>query len=345
MDTDEKVIPCRGAPLRVARGCSSRTRASSTAGSLLPSDARARARCSTTVGCATSGARACKNRVSRSRHRRRRSPRRRETGRRATGYSADDCGRPFARGIEARSHARARRQSPRARVSLENVRIMGSRVGAVCAPARAMLLTGRSLWRAYAQPRGTDAYARPALGESLRRAGTPPRRSASGTALRDAPEFRARSERAVRKLPGRANAVRHDVERATSPHARRRAAPSNGQRARHRCCFRRRGDALSACELARVRTSAGRSHLANWRACHSSEVFADSAVALMNESRGRKPLFLYVAFTAPHDPFSAPTTEHLADTPEPSLPETFRRWHKFELESVQEPQEYSRSHV
>ena len=221
-------------------------------------------------------------------------------------------------------------------VSLENVRIMGSRVGAVCAPARAMLLTGRSLWRAYKQPEGTDAYARPALGESLRGAGY--------------------ATASIGKWHGALTTWRQNFERGRSvlfanypagqmlldTKSSERRLPMRDAEAHHRLPFGSSGaafgvaaSALSACELARAPISAGRSRFANWRACHSSEVFADSAVALMTESCGRKPLFLYVAFTAPHDPFSAPTTEHLADTPEPSLPETFRRWHKFELESVQ----------
>ena len=222
-------------------------------------------------------------------------------------------------------------------VSLENVRIMGSRVGAVCAPARAMLLTGRSLWRAYAQPRGTDAYARPALGESLRRAGYA---TASIGKWHGALEtWRQNFERGRSVLFANYPAGQMLFDTTSSePLLPMRDAELRHQTASARgigAAFGVAASALSACELARVRTSAGRYHLANWRACHSSEVFADSAVALMNESRGRKPLFLYVAFTAPHDPFSAPTTEQLADTPEPSLPETFRRWHKFELESVQ----------
>ena len=39
---------------------------------------------------------------------------------------------------------------------------------------------------------------------------------------------------------------------------------------------------------------------------HSSEIFADAAIAFLKSEKARQPFFMYVAFTAPHDPRHAP---------------------------------------
>lgn len=62
----------------------------------------------------------------------------------------------------------------------------------------------------------------------------------------------------------------------------------------------------------------------------SSEQFADSAIKFINEAQSDQPYFLYVAFTAPHDPRNPP----LADreryyAKRPPLPQNFMPQHPF----------------
>lgn len=63
----------------------------------------------------------------------------------------------------------------------------------------------------------------------------------------------------------------------------------------------------------------------------SSELFADSAVEFLNEAGNDKPYFLYVAFTAPHDPRQpqAPLGGRTKET-RPPLPENFMGQHPFD---------------
>lgn len=63
----------------------------------------------------------------------------------------------------------------------------------------------------------------------------------------------------------------------------------------------------------------------------SSELFGDTAIRFLREYRGDKPFFLYVAFTAPHDPRMAPKA--FADLYAPAgiaLPPSFLPEHPFD---------------
>jgi arylsulfatase A-like enzyme len=61
-----------------------------------------------------------------------------------------------------------------------------------------------------------------------------------------------------------------------------------------------------------------------------TELFSDDAVRYLNEANGKKPFFLYVAFTSPHDPRSMPK-EYLEmyDTSRIALPINFLPHHPF----------------
>jgi arylsulfatase A-like enzyme len=71
---------------------------------------------------------------------------------------------------------------------------------------------------------------------------------------------------------------------------------------------------------------------------HSSELFADAAIAYLQERQhatDAKPFFAYIAFTAPHDPRDPPPEwlEKLRSLPRPELPKSFRGQHGLDLGS------------
>ena len=55
----------------------------------------------------------------------------------------------------------------------------------------------------------------------------------------------------------------------------------------------------------------------------SSELFADTAIRFLERHDGKKPFFLYVAFTAPHDPRQPPPEYPANYTDRPPLPKNF----------------------
>ncbi len=64
---------------------------------------------------------------------------------------------------------------------------------------------------------------------------------------------------------------------------------------------------------------------------HSSELFADAAIAFLERNRSSDPFFLYVSFTAPHDPRTAP--QEFLDRYDPekiALPPNFLPRHPFD---------------
>ncbi len=64
---------------------------------------------------------------------------------------------------------------------------------------------------------------------------------------------------------------------------------------------------------------------------HSSEIFAESAVHFINAYNNNKPFFLYVAFTAPHDPRVMPEKyKEMYDTSRIALPANFLENHPFD---------------
>ena len=64
---------------------------------------------------------------------------------------------------------------------------------------------------------------------------------------------------------------------------------------------------------------------------NASELFADDAVSYLQQQDGKKPFFLYVAFTSPHDPrTSYPEYTNLYDTAKIPLPLNFLPQHPFD---------------
>jgi arylsulfatase A-like enzyme len=64
---------------------------------------------------------------------------------------------------------------------------------------------------------------------------------------------------------------------------------------------------------------------------HSSELFTDSALEFLREYRGTQPYFLYVAFTSPHDPRTAPEPYASRYRPESiPVPPNFMPQHPFD---------------
>ncbi|NGP45423.1 sulfatase-like hydrolase/transferase [Bacillaceae bacterium SIJ1] len=64
---------------------------------------------------------------------------------------------------------------------------------------------------------------------------------------------------------------------------------------------------------------------------HTSELFADTAVSFLNEYDKEDPFFLYVAFTAPHDPRQAPSPYHdMYEEESIELPPNFLDQHPFD---------------
>ncbi len=64
----------------------------------------------------------------------------------------------------------------------------------------------------------------------------------------------------------------------------------------------------------------------------SSEVFADAAIDFLQNNVEEKPFLMYVAFTAPHDPRTAPEEFHKMYPPEQiELPPNFKKEHPFPI--------------
>ncbi len=64
----------------------------------------------------------------------------------------------------------------------------------------------------------------------------------------------------------------------------------------------------------------------------SSEVFADAAVGFLDSYKEEKPFLMYVAFTAPHDPRTAPQEfEDMYQSEDMAVPENFMPEHPFEI--------------
>ena len=64
---------------------------------------------------------------------------------------------------------------------------------------------------------------------------------------------------------------------------------------------------------------------------HSTDIFCDSAIDFLNNYEGEQPFFLYVSFTSPHDPRTAPASFHdLYQADQMPLPPNFMAQHPFD---------------
>ena len=169
--------------------------------------------------------------------------------------------------------------------------IMGSMSGAVCLCSRSMLLTGRSLFRSPYTPKATDGIA--LWPETFRKAGY----ATFGTGKwHNGPSAYARSFTHGGNIffGGMSNHLRVPVH-----------------------------DFYPSGRYPRTARHVG--------AKFSSELFSDTAIDFLKGYRGDKPFFMYVSYTAPHDPRMAPKA--YADLYPPDkipLPPNFAPEHPFD---------------
>ena len=172
--------------------------------------------------------------------------------------------------------------------------IMGSGQPAVCVPSRAMLMTGRTLFRATATfTSGTIPAALPLWPEVMRQAGY------DSFIIGKWHNDRASLARAF-------NGGGAIFLSGMADHAKLPVYDFDPTRA-------------YAKTNERIATK------------FSSELFADAAIEFLRERKTEKPFFLYVAFTAPHDPRTPPKEFASLYPPEKiRLPKSFLREHPFD---------------
>ncbi len=159
-------------------------------------------------------------------------------------------------------------------VAFTHAGIMGGTIGAVCAPSRAMLMTGQTLFH---------------VDRSIVR-----------------PELAATEER-------RPFAMFPEVFRGRGYETFATGKWHNGEKLFARCFssgenifFGGMSDHLKVPVADFDRSGEYPKEKRHTGEKFSSELFADSAIRFLNRQRGEKPFLAYVAFTAPHDPRMAP---------------------------------------
>jgi arylsulfatase A-like enzyme len=189
--------------------------------------------------------------------------------------------------------------------------IPGGSCAAVCMPSRAMLHTGRSLFRLQGVGE-TIPQAHVLLGETIRRAGyhcygIGKWHNGTGAFARsfdDGAEifFGGMDDHwnvpACRFDPSGAYQQRHPIVRQ----------PFRSNKVEHRIC----------------------DHIVSGK--HSSELFSDAAIEFLGRYRRKQPFFLYLSYMAPHDPRTMPERFlRLYDPETIALPENFQPKHPFDL--------------
>lgn len=164
----------------------------------------------------------------------------------------------------------------------------GANEGAVCTPSRAMLHTGRGFWH-YGKSAHTLPEDQPTLGQQLQAAGY---RCHGIGKWHNNPAAYTRSFDSGAEIffggmgdPWNLELCHFQAD-GDYPRTPRVPDPFNGKRTTYRLC----------------------DHIYPGR--HASEVFADAAVDFLESYDSEAPFFLYVAFTAPHDPRLAPAAWH-----------------------------------
>ena len=187
--------------------------------------------------------------------------------------------------------------------------IMGGSCGAVCMPSRAMLHTGRTLYRIERQGQGVpEDHA--LLGETMQKAGY----TSFGTGKWHngtrsyARSFNAGAEIFFGGMFDHWNVPACDYD----PTGKYAVTPKiDNPHQDNKVTWRR-------CN----HVKAGR---------HSSDLFADAAVDFIEGKRSHEPFFTYVAFMAPHDPRSMPEQFlKMYDPRQIKLPENFMPEHPFD---------------
>ena len=192
-----------------------------------------------------------------------------------------------------------------------NASIMGGNTPAICSPARAMLLTGRTLFRSGERGAGTWDPVRGVDRETIVI-------SPSHVTLPEA----LRSAGYVTFTTGKHHNGRSHVERAFS----RADRVFLGGMSRH--------DAVPLRDLDPATGRLADSSYTTVR--HSSELFTDAAIEFLRDRRGDAPFFLYLPYTAPHDPRTAPAPYHAMYRPDAlTIPANFLPAHPFDNGEMQ----------
>ena len=186
--------------------------------------------------------------------------------------------------------------------------IMGGSCGAVCMPSRAMLHSGRTLYRL--EGRGQSVPEDHALmGETLQKAGY----TSFGTGKwHNGPRAYARSFNAGGEI----------FFGGMSDHWNIPA-----------CDYDPTGEYAPSPKI----DNPGRDSIVTWRRCnhikagrHSSDLFADAAIDFIGSEDSQEPFFTYISFMAPHDPRSMPEQFlKMYDPEDIELPENFMPEHPF----------------
>ncbi len=195
-------------------------------------------------------------------------------------------------------------------ISFTQAHIPGGTVGAVCMPSRAMLHTGKTLFRLK-----DDGMTIPTdhvlLGETLQKAGY---RTFGTGKWHNGTDSYARSftdggEIFFGGMNDHWNVPACDFD-------------PDGQYTEKRKVIHNPYYSNKAAEYTCDHINAGK---------HSSELFCEAAADWIKEYNGENPFFMYVSFMAPHDPRSMP--EQFLDMYDPgdiSLPENFMQEHPFD---------------
>jgi arylsulfatase A-like enzyme len=169
-------------------------------------------------------------------------------------------------------------------VSFRNAYIMGGTCGAVCMPSRAMLMTGRTLFHIEGEGQGIPGE-HVLLGEALRQAGY----TTFGTGKwHNGPASYARSFSAGAEIFFGGMHDHWNIPACDfDPSGEYKGNPFCPNSGFSNEVKTRRGD----------HTKAGK---------HSSELFADAAIAFLQQDKQNQPWFMYLSFMAPHDPRTMP---------------------------------------
>lgn len=189
-------------------------------------------------------------------------------------------------------------------MSFTNAYIMGSMAGAVCMPSRSMLMTGRTLFHLE-----EDIYIIPEehtqLPETLRKAGYTSYHT--GKWHQDAKALTRSFSTGGKVFFG-----------GMSDHYRVPVFDFN-----HNGIYPSREELR---ELRREENIKKRK-----KARHSSELFSDTAIKFLRDYEGEAPFFMYISYTAPHDPRQAPEKYlDMYDIEEIILPKSFMPEHPFD---------------
>lgn len=186
----------------------------------------------------------------------------------------------------------------------------GSWTGAVCVASRTMLHTGLSPFKAEKALPGDQAASIPTWGQTFREAGY--KSFITGKWHLDAVSLSRSFSDMATVAPGFLN---------STPNMYHRPAPDNTWSPTDRSLKGHWLDKKLWLDPADTGTK------------HSSEVYADSAIAFLRSQRGspKQPFFAYMAFNAPHDPRQAPEEfQALYDVDKIELPPNYLPQHPFD---------------